>query len=116
MELKTVKDIEVRGKKVLVRVDFNVPLKDGVITDDTRIRAALPTLQYLLDQGAALIVMSHLGRPKGERKPEYSLSPVAERLGELLGRDVKMAPDCVGPESGAEGRGAQQGEASSSST
>ncbi|ADN01926.1 phosphoglycerate kinase [Spirochaeta thermophila] len=98
MELKTVKDIEVRGKKVLVRVDFNVPLKDGVITDDTRIRAALPTLQYLLDQGAALIVMSHLGRPKGERKPEYSLSPVAERLGELLGREVKMAPDCVGPE------------------
>ncbi|MBN1581167.1 MAG: phosphoglycerate kinase [Anaerolineae bacterium] len=96
MNKKTVRDVDVKGKRVLVRVDFNVPLKEGVITDDTRIRSALPTIQYLLDKGASLILMSHLGRPKGEAKPEFSLEPVATRLGELLGRTVKMAPDCIG--------------------
>jgi len=96
MNKKTVRDVDVKGKRVLVRVDFNVPLKEGVITDDTRIRSALPTIQYLLDKGASLILMSHLGRPKGEAKPEFSLEPVAARLGELLGQTVKMAPDCIG--------------------
>ncbi len=97
MNKLTVRDVEVRGRRVLVRVDFNVPIAEGKVTDDTRIRAALPTLQYLLDQGAALIVMSHLGRPK-KPDPSFSLRPVAERLSELLGRPVQMAPDCVGPE------------------
>jgi phosphoglycerate kinase len=97
MAKKTVRDIDLRNKRVLVRVDFNVPLKDGKITDDTRITAALPTLTYVLDQkGAFLILMSHLGRPK---KPdlENSLAPVAARLSELLGKKVTLAPDCVGP-------------------
>jgi phosphoglycerate kinase len=93
---KTVRDVDVRGKRVLMRVDFNVPLQEGGITDDTRIQAALPTIEYLLDGGAALILMSHLGRPKGKVVPELSLKPVAVRLGELLRRDVQMAPDCVG--------------------
>jgi phosphoglycerate kinase len=97
MAKKTVRDIDLRNKRVLVRVDFNVPLKEGKITDDTRITAALPTLRYILDQkGATLILMSHLGRPK---KPdqENSLAPIAARLSELLGKKVALAPDCVGP-------------------
>ncbi len=98
MEKMTIRDIDPNGKRVFVRVDFNVPLKAGSIADDTRIRAALPTLQNLLDRGAALIVASHLGRPKGQVKPELSLAPVASRLGELLNRPVRMLPDCVGPE------------------
>ncbi|MBE9565785.1 MAG: phosphoglycerate kinase [Proteobacteria bacterium] len=98
MQKKTIRDIDPKGKRVFVRVDFNVPLKDGEIRDDTRIRAALPTLQGLLGRGASLLVASHLGRPKGKVKPELSLAPVAKRLSELLGRPVKMMPDCVGPE------------------
>ncbi|WP_319561197.1 phosphoglycerate kinase [Marispirochaeta sp.] len=99
MSLKTIKDIDLKNKRVLVRVDFNVPLKEGTITDDTRIKAALPTLKYILDQqGASLILMTHLGRPKGKREPAYSLAPVAARLGELLGKEVIMAPDCIGDE------------------
>ncbi len=99
MDKATVRDVAVRGKRVLERVDFNVPQDDsGAITDDTRIRASLPTIQYLLDQGAALVLMSHLGRPKGKVNPKYSLRPVSERLSELLGRPVALAPDCVGPE------------------
>ena len=94
---KTVRDIDVKGKRVLVRVDFNVPVKEGVVGDDTRIRAALPTINYLLENGAALILCSHLGRPKGEVKPEFSLRPVAEYLGKLLGRPVAFAEDCIGP-------------------
>ena len=97
MAKKTVRDIDLRNKKVLVRVDFNVPLKEGRITDDTRITAALPTLTYVLDQkGASLVLMSHLGRPKKPDK-ENSLAPVAQRLSELLGKKVTLAPDCVGP-------------------
>jgi phosphoglycerate kinase len=98
MNKKTVRDVDVQGKRVLMRVDFNVPLQDGQITDDTRIQAALPTIQYLLGYGAAVILMSHLGRPKGEVVPSMSLKPVAVRLGELLGQEVQMAPDCIGPE------------------
>lgn len=99
MSLRTVKDIDLKNKKVLIRVDFNVPLKDGIITDDTRIKAALPTLNYILEQeGASLIIMTHLGRPKGEKKPEFSLKPVAEALQNLLGKNVTMAPDCIGDE------------------
>lgn len=93
---KSVKDIDLSGKKVVMRVDFNVPLKDGVITDDTRIRAALPTIKYILENGASLSLLSHLGRPKGEAKPEFSLKPVAEYLSDMLGKPVKFAPDCVG--------------------
>ena len=99
MDKATVRDVDVRGKRVLMRVDFNVPLDDaGRISDDTRIRAALPTIQYLLDHGASIVLMSHLGRPKGKPETRYSLRPVAERLSELLGRPVQMAGDCVGPE------------------
>jgi phosphoglycerate kinase len=103
MNKKTVRDIDVKGKKVLVRVDFNVPLsskdpKDDIqVTDDTRIRAALPTLNYLLDNGAALILCSHLGRPSTAADTQYSMAPVAARLGELLGRPVQTADNVVGP-------------------
>ena len=97
MDKKTVRDLDVAGKKVLVRVDFNVPLNDkGEITDDTRITASLPTIQYLLEQKAAVILMAHLGRPKGQVKPELSLAPVAKHLGKLLGKKILFATDCVG--------------------
>lgn len=97
MPKKTLRDIDVAGKRVLVRVDFNVPLDDQQhITDDTRISAAVPTVQYLRDAGASVVLMSHLGRPKGNVVPEMSLAPVAQRLGELLATDVALAPDCVG--------------------
>ncbi|HZU85970.1 MAG TPA: phosphoglycerate kinase [Anaerolineaceae bacterium] len=94
---KTIVDMNVKGKKVLVRVDFNVPLKDGVVGDDTRIRAALPTIQYLLDHGAAVILLSHLGRPKGGPDAKFTLKPVGEHLSKLLGKPVAFAEDCAGP-------------------
>ena len=98
---KTIEDISVKGKTVLVRCDFNVPMKDGVISNDKRIVAALPTIEYLVNQGAKVILCSHLGRPKGEFLPEFSLAPVAARLSQLLGQPVKMAKDVVGPDAKA---------------
>ena len=98
MNKKTVRDIDLKGKRVLMRVDFNVPMDKGVVTDDKRIKAALPTIKYVLDQGASLILMSHLGRPKGGPDPEFSLKAAAEVLAGHLGKPVKMAQDCVGPE------------------
>lgn len=98
MSIKTIKDIDPSGKKVLVRVDFNVPLKDGKINDDTRMRAALPTLKYLLDRGASLLVMSHLGRPKGTKDPAFSLVQLKDHLAELTGVEVIMASGVIGPE------------------
>jgi len=110
MNKKTVRDIDLKGKRVLMRVDFNVPMQDGKVTDDKRIRASLPTIQYVLDQGAAVILMSHLGRPKGGPDPEFSLKAAAEVLAGHLGRPVKMAPDCVGPEVEAMAKALQPGE------
>src|SRR5918992_4165667 len=96
MAKKTVADVDVRGKRVLMRVDFNVPIEDGRITDDRRIEQALPTIKNILDRGGRLVLMSHLGRPKGKADPKYSLKPVAGRLSELLGKPVKFAPDAIG--------------------
>jgi phosphoglycerate kinase len=99
MDKKTVKDIDLKGKRVIMRVDFNVPMDKGVVTDDKRIKASLPTIQYILEQGASLVLMSHLGRPKGAGfEAEFSLKPASETLAKLLGKPVKMAPDCIGPE------------------
>ncbi len=98
MDKKSVRDLDLRGKRVLVRVDFNVPLKNGEVTDDTRIARALPNIQYLLSEGAKPILISHLGRPKGERNPDYAMDPVAKRLEELLGEPVEKLDHAVGPE------------------
>ena len=98
MAKQTIRDVDVRGKRALVRVDFNVPLEGDRITDDTRITAALPTIEALRGAGASVVLMSHLGRPKGKPDPRYSLAPVARHLGELLGASVPLLPDCVGPE------------------
>ena len=103
MNKKTVKDVDLKGKRVIMRVDFNVPMADGKVTDDKRIKAALPTIQYVLDQGASLLLASHLGRPKGDSESDpssplrasFSLRAAAEVLATLLGIPVKMAPDCV---------------------
>lgn len=109
---KTVRDIEVRGKRVLVRCDFNVPMQDGKITDDIRITSALPTIQYLLDHGAKVILMSHMGRPKGEAKMEYTLKPVADRLAELLDREVIFisVPEVVNQQIVETANGLQEGQ------
>jgi phosphoglycerate kinase len=106
---KTVKDIDVNGKRVLARVDFNVPIKEGKVGDDTRIRAALPTMNYLLDHGAAVILCSHLGRPKGGPEAKYSLRPVAAYLAELLGKPVAFAEDCIGPQAEEAAKALQPG-------
>jgi phosphoglycerate kinase len=98
MKLNTIRDYDFNGKRVVIRVDFNVPVKDGVVTDDTRIKAALPTINYLLDHGASLVVMSHFGRPKGKKNPEFSMAPIAKKFQEDLGKKVTLAPDVIGPE------------------
>jgi phosphoglycerate kinase len=98
MSKLSIQDLDLKGKKVFVRVDFNVPIKDGKVTDDLRIREALPTIRYGMDHGAILLLASHLGRPKGKPKPEFSLAPAAERLSALLGKNVTFVPECIGPE------------------
>ena len=98
MVLNTINEADLKGKRVLIRVDFNVPLKDGKVTDNTRIKAALPTIKYILDNGASLVVMTHLGRPKGQKNPAFSLEPVAAEFERLLGSKVTLAPDVIGPE------------------
>ena len=110
MNKKTVKDIDLKGKRVFMRVDFNVPMADGKVTDDKRIKAALPTIKYVLEQGASLLLASHLGRPKGGPAPEFSLKAAAEVLSGHLGIPVKMAPDCVGPEVEAMAKALKPGE------
>ena len=110
MQLNTIRDYDFKGKRVLIRVDFNVPLKDGVVTDDTRIKAALPTIKYLLDQGASLVVMSHFGRPKGKKNPDFSMAPIAKKFSEDLGKEVKLAPDVIGPEVEKEVKALKSGE------
>ncbi|MEP4079273.1 phosphoglycerate kinase [Haloferula sp.] len=110
MSKLSIQGLDVQGKEVLMRVDFNVPLKDGKITDDTRIQGAIPSIKHLLEGGAKLVLCSHLGRPKGEAKPEYSLAPAAARLGEILGCEVALAPDCVGDEAAALRGGLEPGQ------
>jgi phosphoglycerate kinase len=92
----SIRDLDLAGRRVFIRVDFNVPLENGVVTDDTRIRASVATIRYALDKGATAILASHLGRPKGQVNPKYSLKPVAPKVAELLGRPVSFAPDCIG--------------------
>ena len=96
MAARSIRDVPLKGRRAFIRVDFNVPIKNGVIEDDTRIRASLPTIEYAIDKGATVILASHLGRPKGKVAAEFSLRPVAERLGQLLGRPVVFAEDCIG--------------------
>ncbi|WP_319472130.1 phosphoglycerate kinase [uncultured Pseudodesulfovibrio sp.] len=109
--MKAIDNMDINGKKLLIRVDFNVPLDNGVITDDNRIRAAIPTLKYALDNGASVILCAHLGKPKGKVVPELSLAPVAKRTGELLGVDLPLAPDCIGPETAAMASDLEPGQA-----
>jgi phosphoglycerate kinase len=110
MNKLSIRDLDLKGKRVFIRVDFNVPIKDGKVTDDTRIRGAIPTIQYAIEHGARIILASHLGRPKGERNEKYSLRPVAERLSELLGREVQFANDCIGDEVMAKVNALQDGD------
>ena len=107
---KNVEDIAVAGKRVLARCDFNVPLDGDVITDAKRIREALPTIKYLSDNGAKVILCSHLGRPKGEFNPKYSLAPVAKKLSELLGKEVIFAPDVIGEDAKAKAAALKDGD------
>jgi phosphoglycerate kinase len=106
----TIKDLDLRGKRVFLRVDFNVPLKDGVVTDDTRIRETLPTLRLAMEKGGRLVLASHLGRPKGARNEKYSLKPAAKKLEELLGKRIEFADDCVGETAQPKSRPLKDGE------
>lgn len=110
MNKLTIKDLDLRGKRVFLRVDFNVPLKDGVVTDDTRIRETLPTLKLAIEKGGRLVLASHLGRPKGGPDPKYSLKPAAKELERLLGEPVAFAPDCVGPEAESMSKALEDGD------
>lgn len=111
MNKKSIKDIDIKGKRVIMRVDFNVPMANGAVSDDKRIKASLPTIQYILEQGASLVLMSHLGRPKGTGfEAEFSLKAASEALAKLLGKPVQMAPDCVGAETEAMAKALQPGE------
>jgi len=106
----TIQDLDLRGKRVFIRVDFNVPLKDGVVTDDTRIRETLPTLKLAIEKGGRLVLASHLGRPKGGPDAKFSLRPAAKKLEELLGKPVAFAADCVGPEAEAQSKALKDGD------
>ncbi len=110
MVLNTIKEADLKGKRVVIRVDFNVPVKEGVVKDATRIKAALPTIKYILDEGASVVVMSHFGRPKGQKNPDFSMAPIAKEFEKLLGRPVKLASDVIGPEVEAEVKALQPGE------
>ena len=110
MVLNTIKEADLKGKRVVIRVDFNVPVKEGVVKDATRIKAALPTIKYILDEGASVVVMSHFGRPKGQKNPDFSMAPIAKEFEALLGRPVKLARDVIGPEVEAEVKALQPGE------
>ncbi|HCE43006.1 MAG TPA: phosphoglycerate kinase [Lentisphaeria bacterium] len=107
---KTVRDVELKGKRVVMRVDFNVPVKEGKIKDDTRIRAAVPTIKYVLDKGASLVLLSHLGRPDGEVKPEFSLKPTVDVLSKLIGKPVQFVDDCIGEKAVAAAKALKPGE------
>ena len=110
MVLNTIKEADLKGKRVIIRVDFNVPVKEGVVKDATRIKAALPTIKYILDEGASLVVMSHFGRPKGQKNPDFSMAPIAKEFEKLLGRPVKLASDVIGPEVEADVKALKPGE------
>src|ERR1700704_668408 len=106
----TIKELDLRGKRVFLRVDFNVPLKDGVVTDDTRIRETLPTLRLAIQKGARVVLASHLGRPKGARNEKYSLAPAAKKLEELLSKRVEFASDCIGADAEGKSRALKDGD------
>src|SRR3989339_192708 len=111
MNKKTLRDVDVKGRRVLMRVDFNVPIKGGKVSDDTRITAAMPSIKYCLDNGASLVLMSHLGRPKGGKiEPDFSLRPVCDRLSELMKKPVAFADDCIGEEAKAKTMALKPGE------
>src|SRR3977135_3373613 len=106
----TIKELDLRGKRVFLRVDFNVPLKDGAVTDDTRIRETLPTLRLAIEKGARLVLASHLGRPKGSSNEKYSVKPAAKKLEELLGKHIEFSDDCVGPEAESKSKSLKDGD------